>query len=52
MSPGDTIEIAICLSNLEGIVNLQTFEWEPEETAKINNNEKDALSYNRDVKIM
>jgi hypothetical protein len=52
MSPGDTIEIAICLSNLNGIVNLDTFEWENEEIVKINNNEKDVLCYNRDVKIM
>jgi hypothetical protein len=52
MSPGDTIEIAICLSNLNGIVNLDTFEWEAEEIVKINPNEKDVLCYNRDVKIM
>jgi len=52
MSPGDTIEIAVCLSNLTGLVNLNSFEWHPEEFIKINSNERDVLCYNRDVKIM
>mmetsp|Transcript_41946 Transcript_41946/g.40257 ORF Transcript_41946/g.40257 Transcript_41946/m.40257 type:complete len:107 (-) Transcript_41946:384-704(-) len=52
MCPGDIIEIAVCISNLNGIVNLNTFEWDPEEFLKIIANEKDVLTYNRDVKIM
>jgi hypothetical protein len=52
MAPGDIIEIAICLSNLNGIVDLNSLEWEEEQTMKIEHNERDALTYNRDIKIM
>ncbi len=52
MSPGDIIEIAVGLANLNGIVELDTFEWEDEEFLKISKNERDVLCYNRDVKIM
>lgn len=50
--PGDSIEIAVCIVNLNGIVDVNKFDWEPENIVKINKNDKDVLIYNRDVKIM
>jgi hypothetical protein len=46
---GDIIEVAIPLANLNGIVDLDSFSWEDQEIFKIEKNEKDALSYNRDI---
>ena len=52
MSPGDIIEFAVCISNMNGIVDLDSFKWRPCELLRIQSNEKDSLSYNRDLKIL
>lgn len=52
MAPGDSIEISVTLANLNGIIDLSTFQWEPEEIISIIKNERDVLCYNRDIKIM
>lgn len=52
MQPGDTIEFSVCLFNMNGIINLETIDWELPEILPINQNEKDPLCYNRDLKIL
>ena len=52
LSPGDTIEIAVCIANLNGIINVDNFKWDKESIYDINKNERDALCYNRDIKII
>lgn len=52
MSPGDFIEIAVCIANLGGLVELEKMEWEEPKYLKIEPNERDALVYNRDIKIL
>lgn len=52
MSPGDIIEFAVCLYNMNGIVDLDKFSWENIELFKIQKNERDPLIYNRDLKIL
>ena len=52
MSPGDSIELAVCIFNLNGLVDLDSFEWEPIEKLEISKNDRDALNYDRDVKIL
>jgi hypothetical protein len=52
MSPGDIVEFAVCIYNMNGIVNLDNFNWEPVEVLDINKNEKNPLIYNRDLKIL
>lgn len=52
MQPGDIIEFAVCLFNLNGHIDLSSLEWELPEILPINSNEKDALTYNRDLKIL
>ncbi len=37
---------------MNGIINLNSFEWEPPQTLTINPNEKDPLTYNRDLKLL
>lgn len=52
MSPGDLIEFTICLANMNGNVDLHTLTWEKPELIEICQNERDALSYNRDIKLL
>lgn len=52
MAPGDIIEIAVCIVNLNGLVDVNKFEWEKETIIKINKNDKDVMCYNRDIKIL
>lgn len=52
MSPGDIIEFAVCLYNMNGLVDIDTFQWENIELFKIQKNERDPLIYNRDLKIL
>lgn len=52
MAPGDSIEFAVCLANMNGIVNLSTLSWRPPVLMDIEENESDALTYNREVKLM
>jgi hypothetical protein len=52
IAPGDYIELAVQLSNMNGIVDINSLIWEPPVFLEINPNERDPLSYNRDLKIM
>jgi hypothetical protein len=52
MSPGDIIEFAVCIFNMNGVIDLKTLVWELPELISISKNEKDPLSYNRDLKIL
>ena len=52
VSPGDIIEFTVCLANMNGIVNLESLAWEQAILIDINPNEKDPLTYNRDLKII
>ena len=52
MSPGDVIEFAVCLYNMNGVVDLDGFNWRHLELFDIIKNERDPLIYNRDIKIM
>jgi hypothetical protein len=53
MSPGDYIEIAVQLANMNGIVDIgSTLVWENPSFIDINPNERDPLSYNRELKIL
>lgn len=49
---GDIIEFTVCLFNMNGLIDLKSLEWEYPEIIPINQNERDALTYNRDVKLM
>ena len=52
MAPGDTIELAVSILNLNGLVDLQNFKWHPLEKLDIPKNDRDALNYDRDIKIL
>lgn len=52
MQPGDIIEFGVCLFNLNGLVNLSTFQWDLCQQIKITQNEKDSISYDRNLKIL
>jgi len=52
VSPGDYIEFAVQLANMNGIVNLGTLIWEVPASLDINEIERDALSYNREMKML
>lgn len=52
MSPGDIVEFSVCIYNMNGIVDLGSFQWDSHQILKINENEKNALLYNREVKIL
>lgn len=52
MSPGDYIEFAVQLANMNGIVNLDTLVWENPLALDINETERDALSYNKELKLL
>ena len=52
MSPGDFIEFAICIYNMNGLVDLTTLDWNPPELLKIPATEKDPLAYDRDIKLL
>lgn len=52
MQPGDVVEFAVCIYNMNGIVDLNSFSWEPYEILKIKKNEINGLLYNRDLKIL
>lgn len=52
MAPGDLIEFAVTLYNMNGIVDLATFAWEDPELLKIPPLERDPLTYDRDVKLL
>jgi hypothetical protein len=52
MAPGDTIEIAVCLYNMNGLVNLDSLSWEPIEVFNISQIERNPLTYNRDYKLL
>lgn len=49
VAPGDRIEIAFCIFNLNGMVNLKTLQWNKPHFAKIENNLLDFTTYNRDL---
>ena len=52
MSPGDIIEIAVCLYNMNGLVDIDSIEWDPIEIFNIPQIERNALTYNRDYKLL
>lgn len=52
MAPGDLIEFAVCLYNMNGLVDLSTFDWEAPELLSIPATERDPLAYDRDVKLL
>ena len=52
MSPGDNIEIAVSILNLNGLVDLENFTWEEIQKHEISKNDRDALNYDRDLKIL
>ncbi|CDW81818.1 UNKNOWN [Stylonychia lemnae] len=49
---GDIIEFAVCLYNMNGIVDINTLEWMKPEFLPISPLEKDSLTYNRDNKLL
>lgn len=52
MSPGDIIEFAVTVGNMNGLVDLESIQWEDIEILNINKNERDVLVYNRDEKLI
>ncbi len=50
--PGDIVEFAICLANLNGLINLESLIFEELEVIPISSNERNALVYNKDVKAL
>lgn len=52
MAPGDTIELAVSILNLNGLVDLTSFKWNSIEKLDIPKNDRDVLNYDRDVKIL
>ncbi len=52
MAPGDLIEFAVCLYNMNGLVDLSSFEWEAPELLAIPATERNALIYDRDMKLL
>ena len=46
------MEIAVCLANMNGVVDLNSLAWEKPVLFEMCTNERDALSYNREVKIL
>ncbi|CDW80022.1 UNKNOWN [Stylonychia lemnae] len=52
VSPGDIIEFAVCLYNMNGIINIDSFQWEQPQLLLIPQNEKNPLVYNKDVKAL
>lgn len=49
VAPGDRVEIALCIFNLNGLVNLQSLTWNKPKFAKIESNLLDFTTYNRDL---
>ena len=49
VAPGDRFEIAFCIYNLNGLVNMESLSWNKPQFAKIENNMLDFTSYNRDL---
>lgn len=49
VAPGDRLEIAFCIYNLNGLVNMQTMTWHKPQFAKIESNLLDFTTYNRDL---
>lgn len=45
MAPGDIIQFTLCLFNMNGIVDLDSLEWEKPAMISIPDNEQDALHY-------
>lgn len=52
MQPGDIIEFAICIANLNGLINLDSIVFEALDIIPISPNERNALVYNKDVKAL
>lgn len=46
------LEFSVCLYNLNGLIDLHTFEWDAPEFLSIPSNEKNPLVYNKDVKAL
>ena len=51
MAPYDIVEFSVTLANMAGIVDLSSLQWRWPSTLEIPLYEKDALNYNRDVKM-
>ena len=45
MAPGDIIQFTMCLFNMNGIVDLDSLQWESPEIVQLPENEKDAMNY-------
>eukprot|EP00347_Sterkiella_histriomuscorum_P003477 403364148 len=52
LSPGDMLEIAVCIYNMNGLINLNSIEWDQPELMNIPQNERNPLVYNKDVKAL
>lgn len=46
------MEFSVCLANMNGLINLQTLQWQEPEIIPISPNEKNTLVYNKDVKAL
>jgi hypothetical protein len=46
------LEIAVCIYNMNGLINLNTLDWDNPEFLPIPSNEKNPLVYNKDVKAL
>lgn len=46
------LEFSVCIYNLNGLIDLHTFEWDAPEFLSIPSNEKNPLVYNKDVKAL
>lgn len=52
MSKGDIIEFSVCIYNMNGIVDLDSFSWDDVSLFPISKIERNALIYNRDIKLL
>jgi hypothetical protein len=51
VAPGDRIEIAFCIFNLNGFVDMESLAWHKPSFAKLNDNMIDYTEYNRDIQL-
>jgi hypothetical protein len=51
VAPGDRIEIAFCIYNLNGFVDMESLTWHKPYFAKLNDNMVDYTEYNRDIQL-
>ena len=49
VAPGDRIQIAFCIYNLNGFVDMDSLNWSKPCFASIEPNMADFMTYNRDV---